>query len=159
MTDLMQETIDFVAISRLQSAYADAVTRRAWSDLDEQFAAGATVTVDTVTGNPIELVGARGVGDFISGAVERFEFFEMVILNTKVDLQFGGDPNLARARVFTCELRSEMSNGHWSNAFGVYHDEYRRLDERWQFARRRYQSLARTGKAEIFPFPEHPAFD
>ena len=61
--------------------------------------------------------------------------------------------------MFTCELRQDRSNGRWTNAFGVYHDEYTRIDGRWWFARRRYQSLARTGRAEIFPFPQRPGFD
>jgi hypothetical protein len=156
--DLQQETVDYVAICRLGAAYADVVTRRAWAELEELFAPGATITVDTVTSAPIELTGAKGVGDFISGAVERFEFFELVILNATVDLGFGGDPDAARGRLFTCELRQDLANGHWSNAFGVYHDEYRRSSGRWQFARRRYQSLARTGRAEIFPFPQLEGF-
>jgi hypothetical protein len=154
-----QDTIDYVAICRLQSAYADSVTRRAWAELDDLFVPSAHVTVDTVTSTPIELDGPTAVGDFISGAVERFEFFELVILNTTVDLRSGDDSDNARARLFTCELRQDRSNGRWTNAFGVYHDAYTRIDGRWWFARRRYQSLARTGRAEIFPFPQRPGFD
>jgi hypothetical protein len=157
--DLTQDTIDYVAICRLGSAYADTVTRRAWAELEELFVPTAHVTVDTVTSTPIELDGPTGVGDFISGAVERFEFFELVILNTTVELRHGDDPDAARARMFTCELRQDRSNGRWTNAFGVYHDEYMRIDRRWWFASRRYQSLARTGRAEIFPFPQRPGFD
>lgn len=159
MEDLLQETIDYTAICRLQAAYADSVTRRSWSELGELFVPSATVTVDTVTNPPIELVGPTAVGDFISGAVERFEFFELVILNTRVDLRPDSDADAARARLFTCELRQDRSNGRWTNAFGVYHDEYVRIDHRWWFARRRYQSLARTGRAEVFPFPQRPGFD
>jgi hypothetical protein len=156
---LTQETIDYIAVCRLQSAYADSVTRRAWPELDELFLPSATITVDTVTNDPIEIVGPGALGDFISGAVERFEFFELVILNTRVYLRHNGDDDAARARQFTCELRQDRSNGRWTNAFGVYHDEYVRTDEGWRFARRRYQSLARTGRAEIFPFPKRAGFD
>jgi hypothetical protein len=156
--ELTQETIDYIAICRLQSAYADSVTRREWSELAELFLPAATITVDTVTSDPIEIVGPAALGDFIGGAVERFEFFELVILNTRVDLRHGDD-NAARARLFTCELRQDHSNGRWTNAFGVYHDEYARGDQGWRFARRRYQSLARTGRAEIFPFPKRAGFD
>jgi hypothetical protein len=159
VADLQQETIDYVAICRLQAAYADSVTRRAWSELGDLFEPSARVTVDTVTSAPIELVGPTAVGDFIGGAVERFEFFELVILNTTVDVHHDGDVDTARARSFTCELRQDRSNGRWTNAFGVYHDECSRVDGRWRFARRRYQSLARTGRAEIFPFPQRPGFD
>lgn len=159
MDDITRETIDYIAVCRLQSAYADAVTRRAWSELDELFVPSATIMVDTVTSEPIEIVGPTALGEFISGAVERFEFFELVILNTRVDLRHNGDDNAARARQFTCELRQDHSNGRWTNAFGVYHDEYARADQGWLFARRRYQSLARTGRAEIFPFPKRAEFD
>ena len=43
-----------------------------------------SIRVDTVTGAALEFVGAAGIGGFISGAVERFEFFELVILNVHV---------------------------------------------------------------------------
>ena len=151
-----QQTLAYVGICRLQAAYADAVTRRAWSDLEELFLPGAPVTVDTVTSPAFELVGATGIGGFIAGAVERFEFFELVILN--VHVLAGDDADASRSRSFTCELRQEGASGHWTNAFGVYHDELRRVDGRWRYARRRYQSLARTGRAEVFPFPQPPGF-
>jgi hypothetical protein len=152
-----QELLDYVAICRLQAAYADAVTRRAWSDLDDLFLPDARIEVDTVTSAPIQLVGADGIGGFISGAIERFEFFELVILN--VHVVSSPEPDSLRFRSFTCELRQESANGHWTNAFGVYHDEVRRVDERWRYARRRYQSLARTGRSEVFPFPSLAGFE
>jgi hypothetical protein len=151
-----QEILDYVSICRLQAAYADAVTRRAWSDLDELFL--PDVQVDTVTSAPIDVIGAAGIGSFISAAVERFEFFELVILNVHVvdaDASSSPPPRALRSRSFTCELRQERANGHWTNAFGVYHDDLRCVDGRWRYARRRYQSLARTGRSEIFPFPQH----
>ena len=104
-------------------------------------------------------MGAAGIGGFISGAIERFEFFELVILNVHVlDRSAGDDADLLRSRTFTCELRQEAANGHWTNAFGVYHDELRRVDDRWRYARRRYQSIARTGRSEVFPLPTPPGF-
>jgi hypothetical protein len=151
-----RETLDYAAICRLQAAYADAVTRRAWSDLDALFLPDAPITVDTVTSPPFEHVGAAGIGGFIAGAVERFEFFELVILN--VHVLSGSEADTARSRSFTCELRQESANGHWTNAFGVYHDDLRRVDGRWRYARRRYQSIARTGRGEVFPFPQPPGF-
>ena len=161
MDDLAGETVDFVAISRLQAAYADVVTRRAWTELRDLFRPGAPVQVDTVTAAPFELTGPEEVGAFISGAIERFEFFEFVILNTHIVTAVGGDPDAARARLYMCELRQESASGQWSNAFGIYHDDYVRHDGRWWFARRRYQSLARielSGRADVFPFPHHPGF-
>ena len=157
-----QELLDYVAICRLQAAYADAVTRRAWPDLGPLFLPDATITVDTVTSDAYEFVGADGIGGFISGAIERFEFFELVILNVHVLPRVAAaetDADTLRSRSFTCELRQEQANGHWTNAFGVYHDELRRVDDRWRYARRRYQSIARTGRSEVFPLPRPAGFE
>jgi len=152
------EDLDYLSICRLHAAYADAVSRRAWTDLDDLFLPDAGIRVDTVTSGALEFVGAAGIGNFIAGAVERFEFFELVILNVHVVEAGDTDADSARSRSFTCELRQEQSSGHWTNAFGVYHDELRRVDGRWRYARRRYQSLARTGRGEVFPFPQPPGF-
>jgi hypothetical protein len=152
--DALQDTIDYVAITRLQNAYADAVTRRAWAEFHDMFLAGAPVRVDTVTNPVIELAGPQQVGDFIGDAVERFEFFEFVPLSTRVVLRAGGDPDRATARLYICELRQDAASGRSTQAFGVYRDEYRRVDGDWRFARRDYQSLARSGRGETFAFPE-----
>ncbi len=152
--DALQDTIDYVAITRLQNAYADAVTRRAWAEFHDMFLAGAPVRVDTVTNPVIELAGPQQIGDFIGDAVERFEFFEFVPLSTRVVLRAGGDPDRATARLYICELRQDAASGRSTQAFGVYRDEYRRVDGAWRFARRDYQSLARSGRGETFAFPE-----
>jgi SnoaL-like domain len=155
-----QGLLDYVAICRLQAAYSDAVTRRAWSELGPLFLPDATITVDTITSAPYEFVGADGIGGFISGAIERFEFFELVILNVHVLANVeAADADTLRSRTFTCELRQEGANGHWTNAFGVYHDELRRVDDRWRYARRRYQSIARTGRSEVFEIPKPAGFE
>jgi hypothetical protein len=151
MTD--QETADYVAITRLQAAYADVVNRRAWPELVDLFRPDASITVDTVTNPVVELTGPDALGAFIGAAIERFEFFEFVILNTRVWTAVDADADRARARIFMCELRQDVATGHASQAFGVYHDDYRRVDGRFWFARRRYQSLARTGRNPVFPFP------
>jgi hypothetical protein len=153
VTVLDAETVNYVAICRLQDAYADAVTRRAWGEFDDFFRPDAAVRVDTVTNPPIDLVGGPAVAAFIAGAIERYEFFEFDILNRRIELPNGGEGANASARVFTCELRQEAATGHWTNTFGVYHDRYEQVDDHWQFAQRRYQSLARTGRAVVFPFP------
>ena len=154
MDDALQETIDYIAITRLQNAYADAVTRRAWADFHDMFLADAPVRVDTVTNPAIALTGPQELGDFIGTAVERFEFFEFVPLSTRVTLRLGGDTDRAAARLYICELRQDAASGHATQAFGVYQDAYRRVDGKWWFARRDYQSLARSGRGEVFAFPE-----
>lgn len=144
------DALAYLAITRLQAAYADVVTRRAWAELDGLFLPDAPVHVDTVTNPVIELVGPQALGRFIDGAIERFEFFEFVPLNTVVDVQ--GDT--ATARLYMVELRQDRDGGRWSNAFGLYQDRYARTPAGWRFAERHYQSLARTSPATVvFPLP------
>src|SRR5262249_8968065 len=110
--DAVRDTVDYIAITRLQNAYADAVTRRAWSEVHGMFLVRAPVGVDTVTNPVIELTGPQEVGDFIGGAVERFEFFEFVPLSTRVELRARGDADRATARLYICELRQDAASGH-----------------------------------------------
>ncbi|HTR70466.1 MAG TPA: nuclear transport factor 2 family protein [Mycobacteriales bacterium] len=146
-------TDDVVAIGRLQAAYADVVTRRAWAELGELFLPSAQVIVDTVTAPPVSLDGPDELGAFIGGAVERFDHFQFVILNAAIDLATDGDPDSARGRIFMCEIRHTTS-GEWSTAYGLYQDDYRREDGAWKIAGRRYRSLARTGANEgVFGIP------
>ena len=148
MPDPAAETVDYVAIQRLQAAYADVVNRRAWPELADLFRPDAPVRIDTVTRPVIDLTGPTAVGDFIGAAIERFDFFQFVILNAVVDLE--GDR--ATGRIFMCELRRDRESGHGSRAFGRYEDTYVRHDGRWWFAARDYRSLARTGRDEVFPW-------
>lgn len=160
----MDETSDYIAVRRLQDAYADVVTRRAWPELAELFLHDAVVEVDTRTNEPLRFEGPEALGSFIGGAIERFAFFEFVILNTRIVLAPGGDADAANARVYMCELRTDRETGQWINAFGVYHDRYHRVDGRWWFEHRQYHSLGRdaedgTHRVEAFPFPHHLSLD
>ncbi len=150
---MADDAVAYLDIMRLQCSYADVVTRRAWAELEPLFVEGAPIHVDTVTAPVIELVGSTALGQFIADAIERFEFFEFVILNTVVRV---GSDGVARGRLYMVELRQERGTGEWSNAFGVYHDQYAFRNGRWRFAERHYQSLARkfaTQPAAVFPFP------
>jgi hypothetical protein len=157
--DRIAETVDYLAIRRLQSAYADVVSRRAWPELGDLFLPEARVEVDTRTAEPLLFDGPGALGTFIAGAIERFGFFEFVVLNTRIEVGVGGDPGRADGRMYMCELRVEADTGEWNNAFGVYHDRYQRTEDGWRFAHRRYHSLARTAGephlAEVFGFPHH----
>jgi hypothetical protein len=144
---------DHVGITRLLAAYADVVTRRAWPELTGLFVTDAPVRVDTVTAPARELVGPEELGAFIGGAVERFGFFELVILNAHVEVPSIDAPDEARGRVLISEIRQDRDGAAWSTTYGVYQDRYRRTVHGWRFAGRRYQSLARTGSDRAFPFP------
>jgi hypothetical protein len=143
----------YIAVTRLYAAYADAVTRRAWTELDALFAPDAPIHIDRVNAEPIELTGPVDFARFVAASIERFEFFEFVILNTVVRVLGEG---AARGRLYMVELRQDRESGEWSHAFGVYHDALAAVDGTWRFAERHYQSLARrTGgqRAEVFTFP------
>ncbi len=141
-----------VAIQRLQAAYGDAVTRRDWVAVRLLFDPSAVIHLDTRTRPPITLEGPDALVDFIDGAVTRFAFFELTIVNATVDLHQGGDE--ATGRLYICEKRLDL-DGAWSEAYGLYRDEYRRRRGAWTIARRRYSSLARTGPegSEAFTLP------
>jgi hypothetical protein len=161
---LLIETAHYVALRRLQNAYADVVTRRAWAELGELFLPEAVVEVDTRAGAPIRLEGPTAVGDFIGTAISGFAFFEFVILSSRVEIAPAGDPTRANGRTYMSELRLETDSGRFTQAFGVYHDRYRLADARWWFEGRRYHSLARTNRGEgadleVFEFPHHLRLD
>ncbi len=145
------ETADYVAIVRLQRAYADVVNRRAWDELPRIFAPEATVDLDLVTRPSVHLQGPVDIGRFIGPAMERFGFFEFVVLNTHVELWPDGDRSAAVARVYMCELRQPVGQLQRDDAFGLYRDRYVRTAEGWRIAARRYRSLGRFPSGDTFP--------
>jgi hypothetical protein len=144
------DTTTYIAITRLQAAYADVVTRRVWPELTGLFLPDAQIRIDTVTRPVVELTGPVELGTFVSRALERFDFFEFVILNTVIEVTGVG---AARGRLYIVEIRHERESDEWSNAFGLYEDVYVERDGRWYFAERKYRSLARrSGRgSEILP--------
>jgi hypothetical protein len=148
---MTNDTDAYVAITRLQASYADVVTRRAWDELAPLFVPDAPIHIDTVTKPPVDVVGAAGLAAFVGPAVDRFEFFEFVILNTVIDVR---DETNATGRLYMVEVRQERTTQEWSNAFGLYQDDYVADGRAWRFARRRYRSLARrfgSEPAKVFP--------
>ena len=146
--------IDYIAVRRLQDAYADVVNRRAWPEFEDLFRPEAEVVLDTRRGDLLSFTGPGAIGDFIGRSIERFEFFEFVVLGTRVTFD-GDSPDRASARLYMCELRQSAEEGRQSVAYGVYHDDHVRVDGRWWFAQRRYHSLARTAPdLAVFPFPD-----
>lgn len=141
---------DVVEVQRLQSAYADVVSRRAWSELERLFLPDITIEVDTVTSPARTCAGPAEFISFVSAACERFDHFQFVILNSVVAV----DGESATARIFMCEIRHHRDEAVWSTAYGLYTDRYRKVDGTWWFSERRYRSLARTGPQEgIFGLP------
>ncbi len=151
----VRETIDYIAIRRLQDAYADVVNRRAWPELGELFRPEAEVVLDVRRGELLVVHRARARS--VTSSVGR----SSASSSSSSSCSGPGSPSIrttpiARRRGCTCASCARASEeGRHSVAYGVYHDEHVRFDGRWWFARRRYHSLARTAPdLAVFPFPD-----
>jgi SnoaL-like domain len=154
MDNELRDTIDTLALTRLHAAYADTCTRREWSEFPALFLPDVTVTLDLPNIGSRVIEGPTDLGAFIGTALEQFDFFQFVVLNSHFMLRTDGDPDRATGRMWMSELRQFASTGHWSVIYGLYRDQYRRTENGWRIATRRYQSLARTTRAlEVFPIP------
>lgn len=152
----LYEALDYIAITRLQARYGDVITRQAWAELDDLFVADAPIIIDLRRGEPLHLTGAPALAAMVQRAVARFEFFEFAILNSVVDVIAPGtaDGRTATGRLYMWELRQDAATGRWTNAFGLYRDQYVVVDGVWRFAKRSYSSLARTASdSEVFAIP------
>lgn len=148
----IEEMASYIAIQRLLAAYADTVNRRAWGELPELFLEDATIDVIPLKKPPLTLAGAEALGRFIDAAIERFDFFQFVFHNSRLQIEL--EKNLARARNYISEYRRETASGEWTQVFGVYHDRYRRIDGRWFFEHRAFSPLASWGSDNrVFDFP------
>ncbi len=151
--DEQRDAVDEVSVRALIAEYADVVNRRAWPELAGLFVADALVAVDLRDRPLINLVGAHALGEFIGGAIDRFEFFEFVTLNVRVGLRLGGEVDRCATRTYMCELRQDH-DGAPSRAFGLYQDQLTRTTDGWRFARRWYQSMARGhGSLDVMASP------
>jgi len=154
----LMETVEYIAVRRVQNRYADIVTRRAWPELTEIMSPDCEVTVDTLD-RSYRFVGPNEIGDFIGRQIEQFSFFEFVVLNTVISIDH--EHGTAGARMYMQELRQNAEDGRRTNAYGVYHDRLVKspADRMWRFSRRRYRSLARTaapdsaGELDVFDLP------
>lgn len=149
----IEEAVSYVAIQRLLAAYADAVNRRAWEEFRELFLEEALIEITPSSKPALQVVGPDALGRFIGDAIEQYEFFEFVFLNSRLEIRL--DDDAATGRNFMCELRQERESGRWTQVFGVYHDRFRRRDGRWRFEHRRFNALAATNRrdAAVFEFP------
>jgi hypothetical protein len=145
-----ETTRALVAVQRLQAAYGDAVTRRAWNEVRVLFEPDAVIHIDTRTREPFDLEGPDALVAFVERALEAFAFFEFAILNAVADV----DGDTATGHVYICELRHDHE-GEWTEAYGLYRDRYVRRDNAWRIAERWYSSLARRGPVtESSPLPD-----
>jgi hypothetical protein len=148
------DALAYLAITRLQNAYAGVATRQAWDELEALFVPGAVMTFHRVAVPPVDVPVSK-IADFAPTTNAHFEFFEFATLNTVVSV---GSDGTARGRFYQLEVGQDRASGQWSTMFGVFQDEYALYDGQWRFAGRQYQSLARRdgdGRAQVLPFPDH----
>jgi hypothetical protein len=151
----LRDVIDEMKIRRLHASYVDAVNRSAWAEFRDLFLPEAELTVARHSFAPDRVVGPDAIGELIAGYIARYDFLIQVILNARISLRHRNDPDRAIARLFIAEFRQWSDTGRRIESSGVYHDEYRRAEGRWWFARRRYDRLYATSTAEleVHPFP------
>lgn len=149
----IEEMAAYIAIRRLLAAYADAVNRRAWEEFPRLFLNDAKIEITPSKRKAIEVDGATELARFIAEAIEGFEFFQLVFLNSHLEIR--ADEDTANGRNFMVEMRQDRASGRWTRVFGVYHDRYRRLDGRWRFEHRAFHALAATAVRDnhVFDFP------
>ena len=137
---VQDDTLAYIAITRLQQAYGDVSTRRAWAEMTALTTADAVFSYDFGTGDIIELRGASALCEFGARVLQRFSFYQYVPVNTVVDV---GADGTAHGRFYVLEVGQERETGDWLDVFGLYHDDYVFEAGTWRFARRQYQVLAR----------------
>jgi hypothetical protein len=143
----------YLGITQLQSAYADCVTRRAWSELDRLFRPDATLLVsDGHESRTIE--GPTAIGELIDGAVASLDSIFFVNLNTTIELGADGS-GTARARTYIKEVHVAQRFPAAKEIYGVYLDRYVHTEDRWWFASREWHALVRTApELAVRPHPD-----
>jgi hypothetical protein len=146
----LDDALLYVAITRLHDTYADITTRRAWDELASITTTDARFSYDMHAGDPIELVGGAALADFGRQVTERFSFYQYIPLNTAVEATGEGT---ARGRFYSLEIARDRSSEELTHFYGLYHDHYVCCDDRWVFASRDYQTLARQRGDQLDSFP------
>jgi hypothetical protein len=148
---MSDEMLAEIAITRLQRAYADVSTRRAWGEFAALCTPDCRFLLDTGAGNVIEVVGGEAFSAMGATVLDRFAFYEYVPLNFVVEIDPAGT---ARGRTYSFEIGEDRDTGDLATFYGMYHDDYVQIDGTWLFSCRQYQTLARwTGSDAVSSFP------
>jgi ketosteroid isomerase-like protein len=118
------------AIRRLISSYCDAVGRRDPDAVGLLFAPDAQVSIADMPPR----VGRQEIVDGFRRTASGFSFLHQKCDTGLIDV----DGDAARARLGVLEINRSIDAGSMNMIFGVYEDEYRRLEEGWRFHRRRF---------------------
>jgi len=149
------QALAYLAITRLQHAYADVCTRRAWQEAASIITPDARLSWDIGSGEPIAVVGVAAFSEFGARATKGFSFYQYIPLNSVATVASDGT---ARGRAYALEVAEVRDSGDWVSIYGLYHDDYALLDGAWRFARRHYQTIGRrtNERMESFPIEDGP---
>ena len=134
-------TADHVAIRALQATYADVVTRMAFAELADLFVPDIRLVMELPRHHK-EIVGPQAFGDYVAARIAHLEFFQFVVTNAVADV--AGDT--ASGRTWFYELHQDAGHHRLVHLYGLYRDEFVRVDGRWWFAHRRFAPLAMTSR-------------
>src|SRR5688572_19343800 len=141
-------------IAQLVATYGDAITRRSWDEVVDLFVPGCPIRLDLRTGAPIELHGPDELVAFVSRAMERFDFFLFVVLNSTSEVAPDGRRS---GRLWFQEIRRERADQRWTTTYGLYRDTYANVGGQWRFASRSYSTLGRrdlgSDPGEVYDLP------
>jgi hypothetical protein len=146
------ETDSYLAIERLQRAYADISTRSAWDEVPRLLTPDAHISFDTRSGAPLEIHGSVQFAEFGAKMKGAFAFYEYIPLNFVVSFNTDGT---AQGRTYSLEVAEDAKSGTWLEFYGTYDDEYALHDGTWRFSRRHYRTYGRRtdGRLEAYPLP------
>ena len=151
---MTEEDLRYLAIQRLQRAYADVSTRRAWPEVVSLLSPDARISFDTRSGKVFEIEGAAEFGAFGARMTAGFGFYEYIPLNFVVD--FRPEDGTASGRSYSLEVAQDSQSGAWLEFYGVYDDEYVETGDGWRFAGRQYRTYGRRTDGRLDAFPLEP---
>jgi hypothetical protein len=149
------DTEAYVAISRLQRAYADVSTRHAWDEMESLATPDARFSYHTKNG-VFEIRGGGGFAELGPQMSQQFGFHLLIPINFVVAI--GVDRTTATGRSYLLEYNEERESGTWNEIYGIYYDEYKLHEGSWLFSKREYRPFGRrsAGRLEWFPLEDLP---
>jgi hypothetical protein len=150
-----EDTVAYIAIQRLQRAYADVSTRHAWDEVASLATPDARFSFDTYTGKTFEIDGPVAFAEFGAKMTGTFSFYEYIPLNFVVDIHPDGT---AQGHTYSLEVSEDRESGDWVDVYGVYSDQYAIFEGSWRFSRRHYRTYGRraAGRLQAFPLEFSP---
>jgi hypothetical protein len=146
------DTDAYLAIERLQRAYADISTRHAWDEMASLTTPDAVFAFHTQRG-VFEVQGGAAFAELGPRMAEQFSFHLLIPINFAMKVHTDGT---ARGRSYLLEVSEDRQTQEWMEVYGLYHDEYALYQGNWLFSRREYRPLGRrtAGRLEAFPLED-----